>query len=58
MPAATATLDCYCIHCKGKSAMKDYEISEMKNKRHIAKGKCIKCGKNVAKILSKKEAGL
>jgi hypothetical protein len=36
--------------------MKDIKVSEMKNKRSIAKGICAKCGKNVARILSKDEA--
>lgn len=49
-------IPCYCISCKAKSMMVDYHIKTAKNGRKIALGKCKKCDKKVAKILSQEDA--
>ena len=43
----------YCMKCKKKQEMVSMKKVTMKNGRKAAKGKCIKCGTNMYKILGK-----
>ena len=43
----------YCVKCKAKSEMKDAQKVTMKNKRSAMKGKCVKCGTGMYKIMAK-----
>ena len=45
-----------CMRCKENREMKDFKISPTKRGTFMAKGKCVKCGTNMAKILSKEQA--
>lgn len=44
----------YCVKCRAKSEMVDANNVTMKNGRPAVKGKCVKCGTGMYKILSKK----
>ena len=44
----------YCVKCRKESEMADAKQVTMKNGRPAVKGKCIKCGTGMYKILSKK----
>ena len=43
-----------CMKCKEQREMKDVAEVVMKNGMKAAKGKCVKCGTNMYKILGKK----
>lgn len=45
-----------CMSCKENKEIKNPKVKQMKNKAFMAKGKCIDCGGNVCKILSKEDA--
>jgi len=45
----------YCVKCKEIREMKDDQKVTMKNGRLAAKGKCIKCGTGMYKILGNKK---
>lgn len=43
----------YCVKCKEKREMANTEKVTMKNGRKALKGKCVKCGTGMYKILGK-----
>ena len=45
-----------CMRCKENREMKDYKIEKTKRGTYMAKGKCVKCDCNMAKILSSAQA--
>jgi len=45
----------YCVKCKAKRVMGDAKKVTMKNKRLALKGKCVKCGTGMYKILGGKK---
>jgi hypothetical protein len=45
-----------CMKCKENREMKDIKMSQTKRGTFMAKGTCVKCGTNMAKILSKEQA--
>ena len=46
----------HCMRCKTKREMKDVKLSQTPKGANMAKGKCVECGTNMAKILSKEQA--
>jgi hypothetical protein len=46
----------HCMKCKEKREMKDVRVETTKRGGFMARGKCVKCGTNMAKILSKEQA--
>lgn len=49
-----ADYEAYCVKCREKRTMKDAEITQTKNGRKMAKGKCPTCGTTMNKFLSSK----
>ncbi len=45
-----------CMRCKTQREMKDVKVVRTKRGGYMAKGKCVKCGTNMCKILSKEQA--
>jgi len=45
-----------CMKCKEQKEMVDPKVEKMKNNAFMSQGKCIDCGTNMAKILSKDQA--
>ena len=45
----------YCIRCKSKVELKDGQLGFYKNGVPVERGKCIKCGCNIARILTTAE---
>ncbi|MFA5174127.1 MAG: DUF5679 domain-containing protein [Candidatus Pacearchaeota archaeon] len=45
-----------CMRCKENREMKDVKIEPTKRGTFMARGKCVKCNTNMAKILSKEQA--
>jgi hypothetical protein len=45
-----------CMKCKTNREMKDVTIGQTPKGAHMARGKCVECGTNMAKILSKEQA--
>ncbi len=45
-----------CMRCKAKREMKDARIEQTARGGYMARGKCSKCGTNMARILSKDNA--
>jgi len=45
-----------CMRCKDTREMKDFEIVTTAKGGLMAKGKCVKCGCGMCKILSKDQA--
>ena len=45
-----------CMRCKENREMKDCKVEPTSRGTFMARGKCIKCGCNMAKILSKDQA--
>jgi hypothetical protein len=45
-----------CMRCKENKEMKDFKLEKTKRGTFMAKGKCTKCGTNMAKILSVDQA--
>ena len=43
----------YCLKCKSKKEVKDYQEVTMKNGRKALKGRCPDCGTVIFKILKK-----
>lgn len=43
----------YCVKCKEKKELEEYEIVTMKNNRRAAKGICSNCGTKLFRILGK-----
>ena len=43
----------YCVKCREKKAIKDGTVTETKNGRRMAKGKCPECGTTVTRFLPK-----
>lgn len=52
----TEKLMARCMRCKEQKEMVDPDVNKMKNNAFMAKGKCVDCGTNMAKILSKAQA--
>ncbi len=46
-------MEVYCVKCKAKKTIAEYEIVTTKNNRKMAKGKCPDCGTGVNKFLPK-----
>jgi hypothetical protein len=46
----------HCMKCKEKREMKDVRIETTSRGGYMARGKCMHCGTNMAKILSKEDA--
>ena len=44
-------MEVYCVKCKAKKKITEYEITTTKNNRRMAKGKCPDCGTGVNKFL-------
>ncbi len=44
----------YCVRCKAQRELQDVKEITMKNGRRAMKGKCVKCGTQVFKILASK----
>lgn len=44
----------YCVKCKDKREIGEAKEVTMKNKRKALKGKCVKCGTGMYKILGNK----
>jgi len=45
-----------CMRCKENREMKDCKVEPTPRGTFMARGKCVKCGCNMAKILSKDQA--
>ena len=45
-----------CMRCKENREMKDLRVEPTKRGTFMARGVCVKCGTNMAKILSKEQA--
>ena len=45
-----------CMRCKTSREMKDFKVDPTTRGTYMAKGKCVKCGTNMAKILSVDQA--
>ncbi len=49
------TLEAYCVKCKAKNTMANYEVVTSTNSRRMAKGPCPKCKTTMVRILGKKD---
>jgi len=47
--------EAYCMKCKSKREMKNFELVTMKNGMGAVKGECSVCGGKMFKILPKKK---
>ena len=45
-----------CMRCKENREMKDLSVAPTAHGTFMARGKCVKCGTNMAKILSADQA--
>ena len=45
-----------CMRCKTNREMKDFKVAPTARGTFMAKGQCVKCGTNMAKILSVDQA--
>lgn len=51
-----AEYEAYCVKCREKRTMKDASVTETKNGRKMAKGKCPVCGTTMNKFLPSSQA--
>lgn len=45
-----------CMRCKENREMKNLKLEKTKRGTYMARGNCVKCGTNMAKILSASQA--